>query len=167
MYHKSSSLIWIIFSCLQDDTASNFIAFSGEGQSLRKKGRKPWLHTADLNTESQLLFGFFVLFLNYHILNMDRYLMTCIWISIRTSLMFLCTRQMMFYKNKWCFWRTESPLFHKLVTKHLFCNIYMHNLNYLNKDHPAIHQTDSLFTLGWVFNHFIPSALYLYVHILL
>uniref|UniRef100_A0A671RLB8 Ubiquitin fusion degradation protein 1 homolog n=1 Tax=Sinocyclocheilus anshuiensis TaxID=1608454 RepID=A0A671RLB8_9TELE len=34
-------LILIIFSCLQDDTASNFIAFSGEGQSLRKKDRKP------------------------------------------------------------------------------------------------------------------------------
>lgn len=30
------------FVRVQDDSSSSFIAFSGEGQSLRKKGRKPW-----------------------------------------------------------------------------------------------------------------------------
>lgn len=29
------------FLCTQDEAGSRFIAFSGEGQSLRKKGRKP------------------------------------------------------------------------------------------------------------------------------
>lgn len=28
--------------CFKDDAVNKFIAFSGEGQSLRKKGRKPW-----------------------------------------------------------------------------------------------------------------------------
>ncbi len=83
--------MWIIFSCLQDDTASNFIAFSGEGQSLRKKDRNPWLHTYSRPEHSQVLFGYFVLFLNYrYLLNMELF--------DDVHLMFLCTWQMMFYK---------------------------------------------------------------------
>lgn len=34
--------LWSLTMCLQDDAGTSFIAFSGEGQSLRKKGRKPW-----------------------------------------------------------------------------------------------------------------------------
>ena len=42
LFYFTCMLAYVIFPlCLKDDAVNKFIAFSGEGQSLRKKGRKP------------------------------------------------------------------------------------------------------------------------------
>lgn len=139
----------------------------GKDSPCAKKTENPdYTCTVDLNTENQLVW-LFVLFLNYRILNMDSYLMTRTWFFRKdlTDISLHMTNDAL-----QMVWRSESPFSyirkHKPVSKHLFCNIYMHKtLNYLNKFHPAIHQTCSVFTLGWVFNH-IPSASYFKPHII-
>lgn len=49
-----------LFIPFKDDTLNKFIAFSGQGQSLRKKGRKPWRISMERLANSHRLTIYFV-----------------------------------------------------------------------------------------------------------